>query len=168
MGKLPEDVGQLDDIPVQGAQQLCFGYDGRPIADFRTLEDGVFASVDECPHRQGPLSEGIICGDTVTCPLHNWAIGLKEGTALAPDEAKPFLCQYASSQVKFSRPAMHRRECCMTVRTTVPIVGLDVASPSSMACSPAIKPIRQTSGGSVQREPRSRMRLRCVIASPHR
>lgn len=83
-----KNIGPLDDIPVQGARRLCFGYDGRPIAVFRTLEDGVFALIDECPHRQGPLSEGIICGDTVTCPLHNWAIGLKDGRALAPDEGK--------------------------------------------------------------------------------
>lgn len=83
-----KNIGPLDDIPVQGARRLCFGYNGRPIAVFRTAEDGVFALIDECPHRRGPLSEGIICGDAVTCPLHNWVIGLKDGRALAPDEGK--------------------------------------------------------------------------------
>lgn len=83
-----KNIGLLDDIPVQGARRLCFGYNGHPIAVFRTLKDGVFALIDECPHRQGPLSEGIICGDAVTCPLHSWAIGLKDGRALAPDEGK--------------------------------------------------------------------------------
>jgi len=81
-----KNVGPLESIPMQGARRLCFGFEGRPIAVFRTAEHGVFALVDQCPHRQGPLSEGIICGDTVTCPLHNWVIGLKDGVAVAPDE----------------------------------------------------------------------------------
>jgi nitrite reductase (NADH) small subunit len=83
-----KNIGPLANIPVQGSRRLCFGHEGRPIAVFRTAEDSVFALIDECPHRQGPLSEGIICGDTVTCPLHNWVIGLKDGVALAPDEGR--------------------------------------------------------------------------------
>ena len=81
-----KNIGPLDNIPVQGARRLCFGYRGRPIAVFRTGEDRVFALIDECPHRRGPLSEGIISGDAVTCPLHNWVIDLTSGLALAPDE----------------------------------------------------------------------------------
>jgi nitrite reductase (NADH) small subunit len=88
MDFLWKNVGGLDNIPVQGARKLCFGHEGRPIAVFRTGENTVFALIDECPHRQGPLSEGIISGDTVTCPLHNWVIGLKDGLALAPDEGR--------------------------------------------------------------------------------
>jgi nitrite reductase (NADH) small subunit len=59
---------------------------GKPVAVFRTSEDDIFALVDECPHKQGPLSEGIVAGRTVSCPLHNWVIGLDDGQALAPDE----------------------------------------------------------------------------------
>ncbi len=81
-----KNIGPLENIPVQRARRLSFGHHGKPIAIFRTAEDGVFALIDECPHKQGPLSEGIICGDIVTCPLHNWVIGLKDGRALAPDE----------------------------------------------------------------------------------
>jgi nitrite reductase (NADH) small subunit len=81
-----KNIGALDNIPVQGARRLCFGHQGRPIAVFRTAESHVFALIDECPHRQGPLSEGIVSGNTVTCPLHNWVIGLDDGVALAPDE----------------------------------------------------------------------------------
>jgi nitrite reductase (NADH) small subunit len=81
-----KNIGPIKNIPIQGARRLCFGHEGRPIAVFRTAEDGVFALIDECPHRRGPLSEGIICGDTVTCPLHNWMIRLDDGTALAPDD----------------------------------------------------------------------------------
>jgi len=81
-----KNIGPLDNIPIQGARRLCFGHHGRPIAVFRTGRDGVFALIDACPHRRGPLSEGIVSGDTVTCPLHNWVIDLTVGQALAPDE----------------------------------------------------------------------------------
>jgi nitrite reductase (NADH) small subunit len=86
MDFLWKNVGALDNIPLQGARRLCFSHEGRPIAVFRTGANNVFALIDECPHRRGPLSEGIISGDTVACPLHNWVIGLKDGLALAPDE----------------------------------------------------------------------------------
>jgi len=56
------------------------------IALFRTSDDQVFALRDACPHKQGPLSQGIVAGHTVTCPLHNWKIDLESGEALAPDE----------------------------------------------------------------------------------
>lgn len=81
-----KNIGPIDNIPIQGARRLCFGHEGRPIAVFRPRADAVFVLVDECPHRQGPLSEGIVAGDTVTCPLHNWVIDLTGGEALAPDE----------------------------------------------------------------------------------
>lgn len=81
-----KNIGALDNIPVRGARRLCFAHEGRPIAVFRTSDGGVFALIDECPHRRGPLSEGIVSGDTVTCPLHNWVIDLRSGEALAPDE----------------------------------------------------------------------------------
>jgi nitrite reductase (NADH) small subunit len=81
-------IGPLANIPLRGARRLCFGLGGKPIAVFRTGEDKVFALVDECPHKRGPLSEGIISGDSVTCPLHSWTIGLDSGCAAAPDEGR--------------------------------------------------------------------------------
>jgi nitrite reductase (NADH) small subunit len=78
------DVGALSDIPSRGARRICLG--GKPIAIFRTGADEVFALVDRCPHRAGPLSEGIVSGRAVTCPLHNWTIDLASGKACAPDE----------------------------------------------------------------------------------
>ena len=56
------------------------------IAVFRNREDEVFALLNRCPHKGGPLSEGIVYGRTVACPLHNWCIGLHNGEAVAPDE----------------------------------------------------------------------------------
>ena len=78
-------VCKLDDIPVLGARCYRAG-DGEAIAIFRTANDTVFALADKCPHRGGPLSQGIVFGETVACPLHNWCIDLKSGTAAAPDE----------------------------------------------------------------------------------
>lgn len=83
-----KNVGPLAKVPRRGARRLCFEFAGAPIALFRTSEDRVFALVDQCPHRKGPLSEGMISGDSVTCPLHNWAIDLRDGNAVFPDEGR--------------------------------------------------------------------------------
>lgn len=78
------DIGSLDDIPRQGARVVkttegC-------VAVFRTMDDRVFALSDRCPHKGGPLSEGIVHGDRVTCPLHNWVFDLNTGLAQGADE----------------------------------------------------------------------------------
>ncbi len=77
------EVGRLDDIPRLGARVVC-APDG-DIAVFRAADDHIFALRDQCPHRGGPLSQGIMYGHKVTCPLHNWNIDLQSGTAVAPD-----------------------------------------------------------------------------------
>ncbi|HLG88208.1 MAG TPA: nitrite reductase small subunit NirD [Alphaproteobacteria bacterium] len=77
------DVGALDDIPRKGARVVARSSGN--IAVFRTGDDRVFALDDRCPHKAGPLSQGIVHGDRVTCPLHNWAIELATGEAVAPD-----------------------------------------------------------------------------------
>jgi nitrite reductase (NADH) small subunit len=82
--KLWLDAGPLDAIPPRGARVLETA-DG-PIAVFRTSDDRVFALRDRCPHRGGPLSQGIVHGKCVTCPLHDWVVDLPTGTARAPDE----------------------------------------------------------------------------------
>lgn len=77
-------ICRLDEIPASGARVLL--RDGETdIALFRTAADRVFAVVDRCPHKGGPLSQGIVAGDTVTCPLHGWNIALESGEACAPD-----------------------------------------------------------------------------------
>ena len=74
----------LDEIPRLGSRvvKTIVG----DIAVFRTSDDELFALRDECAHKQGPLSQGIVHGKTVTCPLHGWKFELATGTALAPDE----------------------------------------------------------------------------------
>jgi nitrite reductase (NADH) small subunit len=77
-------VGSLADIPRAGARVVCAG--GEDIAVFRTSDDRIFALHDSCPHKQGKLSQGIVHGASVTCPLHNRVIGLDDGLAKDPDE----------------------------------------------------------------------------------
>lgn len=78
-------ICRVDDIPVLGARRVARP-DGCAVAVFRNAEDKVFALLDRCPHKGGPLSQGIVFGESVACPLHNWTIGLKDGCAQAPDE----------------------------------------------------------------------------------
>lgn len=78
------DIAALEDIPRLGSRVLKT--DSVNIALIRTSRDEVFAIKDECPHKKGPLSQGIVHGTAVTCPLHNWKIDLASGEALGPDQ----------------------------------------------------------------------------------
>jgi nitrite reductase (NADH) small subunit len=78
------DVGSAQDIPRLGARVVRLG--ALAIAVFRTADDAYFALDDRCPHRGGPLAQGIVHGHKVTCPLHNFVIDLESGSAVAPDE----------------------------------------------------------------------------------
>ena len=78
------EVGSVSDIPKDGARVIK-----TPLGDiavFRNMQNEIFALRDKCPHKGGPLSQGIIFGRTVACPLHNWNIALETGIAVAPDE----------------------------------------------------------------------------------
>lgn len=77
-------IGKLTDIPVRGARCVTLG--DMKIAVFRTADDTVRAIEDKCPHKGGPLSQGIVHDGCVTCPLHNWVISLETGKALGADE----------------------------------------------------------------------------------
>ena len=78
-------ICKLEDIPVLGARRVTRAQ-GLEVAVFRTATDEVFALLDRCPHKGGPLSQGIVFGRSVACPLHNWTIALSSGEAAAPDE----------------------------------------------------------------------------------
>ena len=77
-------ICRVDDIPVLGARRVERSR-GIAVAIFRNADDQVFALLDRCPHKGGPLSQGIVFGTSVACPLHNWTIGLADGCAQAPD-----------------------------------------------------------------------------------
>ena len=73
------DLGPVTALPERGAR--CVKLDGVAIAVFRTSTGEIFALRDQCPHRGGPLSQGIVHGTRVTCPLHDWVIDLTTGYA---------------------------------------------------------------------------------------
>ncbi len=77
------EIGQLEDIPYLGSRVVKTG--GTDIAIFKTATGAIFALEDKCPHKGGPLSQGIVHGKSVSCPLHNWNISLENGEVLEPD-----------------------------------------------------------------------------------
>ncbi|MBU6206762.1 MAG: nitrite reductase small subunit NirD [Alphaproteobacteria bacterium] len=83
---LPEwlDIGPVEQLPALGARTLPV-QGGDEIAIFRTATGKIYALVNKCPHKAGPLSQGIVHDTTVTCPLHNWRISLVTGKALGDD-----------------------------------------------------------------------------------
>lgn len=84
MDELWIEIGAVEDIPRQGARVVKTAAGN--IAVFRTLDGEVFALRDQCPHKGGPLSQGIVSGNKVACPLHDWKIALDTGLAVAPDK----------------------------------------------------------------------------------
>ncbi|WP_309681791.1 nitrite reductase small subunit NirD [Polaromonas sp.] len=78
-------ICRVDEIPVLGSRRVARPR-GMDVAVFRNDRDQVFALLDRCPHKGGPLSQGIVFGTSVACPLHNWTIDLEGGCARAPDE----------------------------------------------------------------------------------
>jgi len=78
-------ICSVQDIPVLGSRRVQRPT-GMDVALFRNADDEVFALLDRCPHKGGPLSQGIVFGNSVACPLHNWTIGLNDGCAKEPDE----------------------------------------------------------------------------------
>ena len=82
------EITKLDHISRQGSRVVELAHDDTVtrIALFRTVTDAVYAMKDKCPHRGGPLSEGIVHGGLVTCPLHGFKIDLASGEAVLPDK----------------------------------------------------------------------------------
>ena len=93
-------ICRVDDIPVLGSRRVARAR-GIDVAVFRNDQDEVFALLDRCPHRGGPLSQGIVFGTSVACPLHNWTIGLQDGCARSPDEGctPKFACKVEAGNV---------------------------------------------------------------------
>jgi len=93
-------ICRVEDIPVLGSRRVTRAQ-GLPVALFRTADERVYALLDRCPHKGGPLSQGIVFGDGVACPLHNWTINLADGRARAPDEGctPSFACKVEGGRV---------------------------------------------------------------------
>ncbi|MBI5257399.1 MAG: nitrite reductase small subunit NirD [Burkholderiales bacterium] len=121
-------VCRLEDIPVLGARRIARDQ-GIAVAVFRNTDDKVFALLDRCPHKGGPLSQGIVLGDSVACPLHNWTIGLADGCAKAPDEGctPAFACRLEQGQVMLDADELATK-------------ALDLAAPVAGPCGKAADP----------------------------
>ena len=93
-------ICKVDEIPVLGSRRVARSR-GIDVAVFRNDQDQVFALLDRCPHKGGPLSQGIVFGTSVACPLHNWTIGLDDGCAKGPDEGctTSFACRVEGGEV---------------------------------------------------------------------
>lgn len=97
---------KLEDIPRLGARVIRSPVHG-DIAVFRTARDEVFALEDRCPHKGGPLSQGLVFGTRVVCPLHGWTVELADGCAMAPDKgcAKRFAVEVdAQGRIELKGP----------------------------------------------------------------
>ena len=94
------EICGVDDIPRLGSRRVARPV-GMPVAVFRNAEDEVFAVLDRCPHKGGPLSQGIVFGRSVACPLHNWTIELDTACARAPDTGcvPRFACRVDAGRV---------------------------------------------------------------------
>jgi nitrite reductase (NADH) small subunit len=103
-------VCRVADIPALGARRVARA-SGPEVALFRTADGAVFALLDRCPHKGGPLSQGIVFGHQVSCPLHNWTLELASGQARAPDVgcAVRFDVQVTDGVVSLCRLQLHTR-----------------------------------------------------------
>ena len=99
------EICALEEIPPLGARVVATA-EGN-VALFRAAGDEIFALKDECPHKKGPLSQGIVHGKRVTCPLHNWVLELENGAAIAPDTgcATTYAVRIENGAVQLSLPA---------------------------------------------------------------
>jgi nitrite reductase (NADH) small subunit len=94
------EIGTVEDIPFLGSRVVTTSMGD--IAVFRSGANEIFALRDKCPHKSGPLSQGIVHGKRVTCPLHSWVVELETGAALAPDHgcAHTVPCQVVEGHIR--------------------------------------------------------------------
>jgi nitrite reductase (NADH) small subunit len=100
------DIGAIADVPLRGSRILKAA--GGCIAVFRTSDNEAFAIDDKCPHKAGPLSQGIVHGRAVTCPLHNWVISLETGKAQGADEGsvKTYALKIEAGRILLDRASL--------------------------------------------------------------
>jgi len=124
-----EKICLVTDIPVLGSRRVA-RTQGMDVAVFRNDQDQVFALLDRCPHKGGPLSQGIVFGTSVACPLHNWTIGLGDGCAKAPDVgcAQPFSVRLEDGAVFLDRHEL----ATLAIDARAPVAG-----PRLRECDPA-------------------------------
>ena len=125
-------ICRVDDIPVLGSRRVARTA-GLDVAVFRNDQNQVFALLDRCPHKGGPLSQGIVFGTSVACPLHNWTIDLTGGCAKAPDEGctPKFAVHIADGAVHLDTHEL----ATLAVELTRPSAGPQIAASVSVSVS---------------------------------
>ena len=125
-------ICRVDDIPVLGSRRVARTA-GLDVAVFRNDQNQVFALLDRCPHKGGPLSQGIVFGTSVACPLHNWTIDLTGGCAKAPDEGctPKFSVHIADGTVHLDTHEL----ATLAVEMTRPSAGPQIAASVSVSVS---------------------------------
>lgn len=103
------EVGSVLDVPMRGSRVIATEQGN--IAIFKTADERIFALWDKCPHKGGPLSQGIVHDDSVTCPLHNWVIGLETGEVKGPDQgcARKVALQLEGSKIFIAATVLQRK-----------------------------------------------------------
>ena len=131
----------VTDIPVLGSRRVARPV-GMDVAVFRNDQDQVFALLDRCPHKGGPLSQGIVFGTSVACPLHNWTIGLDSGCARAPDEGctQKFSVSVVNGEVHLSSGEL----ATLALDLKAPVAGPALKSKAG-------EPAGETGGGTVEK-----------------
>jgi len=121
------EVCAVDEVPRDGARVIERGRGVASVAIFRCGDGAVFAVEDRCPHRGGPLSQGIVYGHMVACPLHNWSIELETGQAVAPDQgcARTYPLRVARGRIWLQATALASQDASPAAP----------ACPTSSACS---------------------------------
>jgi len=105
------DICALADIPVSGARVVRRTPELGDIALFRNHADAVFALLDRCPHKGGPLSQGMVFADRIACPLHGWNLRFADGAAVAPDvgAAVVFMVRVDTGRVQLDAEELRTR-----------------------------------------------------------
>lgn len=119
-------ICRVEDIPVLGSRRVA-RQRGIDVAVFRNDQNQVFALLDRCPHKGGPLSQGIVFGTSVACPLHNWTIALDDGCAQGADEGctPTFSCKAEAGQVLLDTVEL----ATLALEFAPPVAGPQVVSP---------------------------------------
>jgi nitrite reductase (NADH) small subunit len=134
-------VCTVEDIPMLGARRVERER-GMSVALFRTAADRVHALLDRCPHKGGPLSQGIVAGEGVACPLHGWTIGLADGRARAPDEGctPTFECRVEDGVVMLDGEQLASRALDLTAPVAGPCARRCAAEGLGPGAGPQVGP----------------------------
>ena len=128
-------VCTVEDIPALGARRVAREH-GLDVAVFKAADQRLFALLDRCPHKGGPLSQGIVFGHSVACPLHNWNIALDSGQAAAPDQGQTprFALKVEHGLVYLDAHELDTLATEATRPRAGPAARLDCSGPARRAC----------------------------------